>query len=550
MRNLVLGALVVILTWGCVSTPQEGKPLVVILPPYVSSELPRGLPLVEGAREALSGRYALRTKKFLENGFDAAIKAARYPELALVDPYTRLALAEALGVDALALIDAVPDETGSRVRITFRVVDAATGAILETLATESLADLAHGGSAPAVPETGARLVTAAQWADAWKAAPAFDPVAGAWKTALDNARASGDFEAAARWTDLLLDKLRAPEDPAWVDSRYRIRKLVVKEISWAQTDRTERSLLAALGTPAASRREETLALYRYLDLVRAAHHTEAASRPSVIVGFRKRFGRDLDTLLGQPDLVVVDGGTFSMGSHDGETDEAPVHAVTLSPFLMARTEVTQALYQGVTGDNPALFTQAVDAPELPVERVTWYDAVEFCNLLSQRLGFAPVYTISKRNPAKGYPIKSAEVTQDRTKNGFRLPTEAEWEWAARGGLASRGTRLAGSEDPGLVAWTGGTTGGPSPVGTKAPNELGLHDMSGNVWEWCFDWYGKYSGGPILDPEGAPVGILKVGRGGSWHAAPWMARVTSRSFDNPGSRSNNLGFRVARSVPEN
>jgi len=200
----------------------------------------------------------------------------------------------------------------------------------------------------------------------------------------------------------------------------------------------------------------------------------------------------------------------------------------------------------VTGTNPSLFTPAADAPRRPVERVTWFDAVEFCNLLSLRDGYDPVYTLKGRNPAKGFPIRSAEVTQDRSKNGYRLPTEAEWEWAARGGLASQNLVLAGGGDPALVAWVGGTDAGPGPVAEKAPNELGLYDLSGNVWEWCWDWYGPYRG-LGSDPEGAATGVMKVGRGGSWHAAPWMARVSARSFDTPGSRSNNLGFRVVRSL---
>lgn len=553
MRNFAFGGLLMVLVWGCVSTPQETKPSVVLLPPYVSSDLSPGLAakLVAAARRGVEDRYTVRTMRFLENGYDAAVRAVRYPERALVDEAGRWTVAEALGVTALGLIDAVPDETGEKLRLTFRVIDAATGDLLEVVSAESVEDLARGGSSPEAPEVGARLVPAAQWDEAWKAAPAFDAVALVWKEALDAARDSGDFGAANRWTDLLLDKLRAPDDPVWVEARQRIRTAVAQEGAWARTEKNVRTLMVALGTPSPSRREETLALYRYLDLVRrVSRDSEAAARIPVLEGFRRRFGLDLAEKLTQPDLVPVDGGTFSMGSSSGEPDEAPVHPVTLAPFLLGRTEVTQAFYESITGNNPALFNQAPEAGRLPVERVTWYDAIEFCNLLSLKLGYTPVYTITKRNPAKGYPIKGAEVVQDRTKNGFRLPTEAEWEWAARGGLSSQATRLAGGEDPAAVAWTGGTTGGPSPVATKAANELGFFDLSGNVWEWCSDWYGPYRRDAVTDPEGAALGILKVGRGGSWHAAPWMARVTARSFDNPGSRSNNLGFRLARSVPLN
>ena len=214
---------------------------------------------------------------------------------------------------------------------------------------------------------------------------------------------------------------------------------------------------------------------------------------------------------------------------------------------LAKYEVTQAQYWKVVGSNPSLFTQPADASTRPVERATWFDAVEFCNTLSVLDGLEPVYDLQNRKPATGHPIKGAEVTTVLTKNGYRLPSEAEWEWAARGGVAGNHTLFAGSNDPGLVAWTEGADEGPKPVATRAPNELGLFDLSGNVWEWCGDWYEKYGVGPAVDPQGPPEGSLKVGRGGSWHAAPWNARVTTRSFDSPGSWGNNIGFRVVRSL---
>jgi len=235
-------------------------------------------------------------------------------------------------------------------------------------------------------------------------------------------------------------------------------------------------------------------------------------------------------------LVLVPGGTYRRGSTDGNSDEKPVHQVTVPPFAMARYEVTQDLYQAVTGTNPSLFQQLSQAGARPVERVSWLQAVEFCNKLSARDGFSPVYTVGK-----------SRVTQDLTRSGYRLPTEAEWEWAARGGQNSRELLFAGGNNPGVFAWTD-RKDGPQPVGGLAPNRLGIYDLSGNVWEWCWDWYGKYDAAPQTAPVGPDTGVLKVGRGGSWRAAAWNARVTSRSFDNPAARANILGFRVVRSAP--
>jgi formylglycine-generating enzyme required for sulfatase activity len=322
-----------------------------------------------------------------------------------------------------------------------------------------------------------------------------------------------------------------------------LREFLLREAQGAREDRDTKALLAVLASSPGSPVEEELLLPRFLDLVRQAVPA-AGSKGEVEASFRARFGLDLRVALTRPPMVFVDGGTYRMGSGD-EADEMPIHQVTVTRFLMGRTEVTQEQYSGLQGVNPSLFAQGPDAWRRPVERVSWYDAVEFCIRLSVQDGLEPVYTLARRKPASGFPIVSAEVTHDPSKNGYRLPTEAEWEWAARGGVLARGTALAGGDDPAQVAWTDGTA--PGPVATKKANELGLYDMSGNVWEWCNDWYGKYPTEAQTDPLGPAVGILKVGRGGSWHAAAWNARVTSRSYDNPGSRGSNIGFRVVRSL---
>lgn len=253
-------------------------------------------------------------------------------------------------------------------------------------------------------------------------------------------------------------------------------------------------------------------------------------------------------------MVSVPGGSFQMGSPEGtpdsESDERPVHTVNLSGFQMSKYEVTQGQYLAVTSNSPSYFSGTT----LPVETVTWYDAVEFCNKLSEREGYQEVYTITGRTPASGYPITSATVTMDMTRNGYRLPTEAEWEYAARGGDGSpENYTYAGSNDINAVAWWGynalyggNATETTHVVGTKAQNGLGLHDMSGNVSEWVWDWYaGSYPSGEQTDPMGASSGDFRMSRGGSWSDDAVYCRSAIRHSGSPLNRGNFLGFRVVR-----
>ena len=210
------------------------------------------------------------------------------------------------------------------------------------------------------------------------------------------------------------------------------------------------------------------------------------------------------------DMVFVEGGTFQMGSNKGESDEKPIHTVTVSSFYMDKTEVTQAEYRKVMGKNPSSFSRCDDCP---VEKVTWHDA----NAYAQKVG-------------------------------KRLPTEAEWEYAARGGNKSKGYTYSGSNDLDAVGWHKYNSGSAVPVAEKQPNELGLFDMSGNVWELCSDWYdeGYYSGSPQNDPQGPNSGKFSILRGGSWNHNGNNCRVAYRCKHYPDLKDNNLGVRLVLS----
>ena len=219
------------------------------------------------------------------------------------------------------------------------------------------------------------------------------------------------------------------------------------------------------------------------------------------------------------DMVKVEAGTFMMGAtsemHDLFNDEKPVHQVTLTnDYYMGKYEVTQALWQAVMGSNPSIFK----GDDLPVEQVSWNDCQEF---------------ISKLNNLTG--------------KKFRLPTEAEWEYAARGGKKSRGYQYSGSSNISDVAWYTDNSGSKThPVGMKQSNELGLYDMTGNVWEWCQDWYGSYVSSSQTNPIGAVSGSYRVDRGGSWNYFARGCRLSFRYCSTPGSRRHDLGLRLVLS----
>ena len=211
-------------------------------------------------------------------------------------------------------------------------------------------------------------------------------------------------------------------------------------------------------------------------------------------------------------MVYVAGGTFQMGSNDGDDDEKPVHSVTLSDYYIGQTEVTQELWQAVMGSNPSDFKGAKN----PVNNVSWNDCQEFI-------------------------IKLNRLTGGR----FRLPTEAEWEYAARGGNKSRGYKYSGSDYLGSVAWYKDNSGREvHPVGSKSANELGLYDMSGNVFEWCSDRFGDYPSSPQTNPTGASSGSERVARGGSYLNVESICRSAHRNINDPTIRYVGIGLRLA------
>ena len=236
-------------------------------------------------------------------------------------------------------------------------------------------------------------------------------------------------------------------------------------------------------------------------------------------------------------FVRINGGTFTMGSPANEAgrydDEGPQRQVTVSSFNMGRYEVTQKEYREVMGKNPSHFK----GDNLPVEQVSWYDAIEYCNRRSQRDGLTSAYTIS----GTGY---SRTVTWNRSANGYRLPTEAEWEYAYRAGTTT--AYNTGSSISDNTGWNSANSGSSTkPVGQKPANAWGLYDMHGNVWEWCWDWYGNYPNGAQTDPMGVSSGALRVTRGGSLNNTAEISRSAYRSNGLPDYRGNSIGFRVVR-----
>ena len=286
-------------------------------------------------------------------------------------------------------------------------------------------------------------------------------------------------------------------------------------------------------------------------IIKEAEEAEIAIKAPITSKYQKNKQESLNKITGGIDLVYVRGGSFEMGSEKGESDEKPMHTITLSNYFIGKYEVTVGQFRkfiGATGYKTSAdinggsylwngsqwklqpginweydamgFKRPETEENHPVIHVSWTDALEYTKWLSSVTGKA-----------------------------FRLPTEAEWEFAARGGMSSNGYTFAGSNDINQVAWSLDNKSNQTfPVGKKQPNELGIYDMTGNVWEWCNDWYDAdyYAKSPSTNPQGAKSGLFKVIRGGSWGGLSNFNRVTFRYRYFPGNRGKFNGFRIAAS----
>ena len=242
-------------------------------------------------------------------------------------------------------------------------------------------------------------------------------------------------------------------------------------------------------------------------------------------------------------IVQIDGGSFSNG----------VDSVHVSTFLLDQFELTQREYLEVMGSNPSYFRSVANAP---VESVSWFDAIEYCNRRSLFEGFTPCYSYAKfgANPAtwpEGWNLdfnNHLKISWDRSADGYRLPTEMEWMWAAKGGVLSRGVTYSGSNTVEAVAWYDKNSQARThTVGTKICSELPLWDMSGNVMEWVWDIHAAYPKGPRTDPTGPAKGDKRVLRSGSYNRPALYSEVTHRESENPTIIADHIGFRVCRNL---
>lgn len=256
-------------------------------------------------------------------------------------------------------------------------------------------------------------------------------------------------------------------------------------------------------------------------------------------------------------FVAVPGGTFTMGRTrgTGDTNELPTHRVTLSPFYIGRYEVTQGEWQEVMGNfTPPLYGAG---DNYPVFDISIYEIYKYCNLRSMDEGLTPAYTIlGSTNPANWGTVPSGNslawdaVICNWDANGYRLPTEAEWEYAARGAADNPDYLYSGADEIDEVAWylENNYQHGAKPVGGKAPNGIGAYDMSGNVYEWCWDWYGAYYSYSQINPTGPAVGDRRILRSGSWEFYDTESRVCNR-YSYPAISYDTAGFRLCRSATD-
>ena len=261
-------------------------------------------------------------------------------------------------------------------------------------------------------------------------------------------------------------------------------------------------------------------------------------------------------------MVFVEGGSFKMGSKNIE--ECPMHRVCLNDFYLSETEITQDVFANVMKKNPSYFKGEegdTSFGNYPVDSVSWYDAIYFCNLLSIRQKLEPCYSVDGVSDPAYWDYQPCEGNHFFEKiycnfnaDGYRLPTEAEWEFAARGGNESRGFYYSGANNLNEVAWNSENSSSTNEVGKLKPNELGLYDMTGNVYEWCWDWFSReyYEASEIENPRGPISGITRVYRGGSWEKSniynmEWTITCRSKNGNYPDTSNSTMGFRIARTI---
>ena len=330
----------------------------------------------------------------------------------------------------------------------------------------------------------------------------------------------------------LLKKVDASHEGVF-EQTFRIGDGVIKNVEavlsvrlTAEGQRHEEERLAAERAEAARREEQRITVER----AEAAKRVEAAKREEERLDRIREENKRAVSLAGQiikdcdicPDMVIIPSGKFEMGSRNGDSDEKPIHSVTVNAFALGKTEITQGQWRAVMGNNPSHFSSCGD--DCPVEKVSWDDAQVFIQKLKAKSG-----------------------------KQYRLPSEAEWEYACRAGGQQE---YCGSDNVDSVAWYGDNSGkgwfsngSTHPVSRKQPNAFGLYDMSGNVWEWVEDSYhDSYNGAPTNGSVWPGDGAKRVLRGGSWFNRPQYARAAERGWGGPASRDYYLGFRVARMLP--
>lgn len=295
---------------------------------------------------------------------------------------------------------------------------------------------------------------------------------------------------------------------------------------------------------------EELPVGRYVVLVQSPGHRSV--RSEMMIEENKNYILDLkleqgvdeilrtETTAAPAFLKKIDGGYFEMGATpeqgNGTRMELPVRTVAVNMFYIGTTEVTQGLWNEVMGENPSHFKSDHVDNSLPVENISWLEAVKFCNKLSEKEGLTPCYKID-----------DAVVSCNFEANGYRLPTEAEWEYAARGDDSTAQFIFSGSKKVEEVAWIKSNSDKRThPVAQKSPNKNGLYDMTGNVAELCNDFYDKYNPADLLNPKGPETGKKISIRGGSWNSTEGKARISARESNGTGARKSTTGLRLVRS----